>query len=55
MTEKREKNNFSKLLSKDFLLSTIKEIQKLPEEVVVDFLKSKGKLSQSDFARRIKV
>ena len=55
MAEKSEIKNFLKLLSKDFMLSKIKEIQKLPEEVVAEFLMSKGKLSQTDFANRIKV
>jgi len=55
MTEKKDKSQTELVALNNTLCSQIKEIQKLPENVVVQFLKSKGKLVRSGFAARIKV
>lgn len=55
MSEKTEQSETVENSSKEMMLQKIKELQKLPEEIVLEFLKSKGKLAQTDFARRMKV
>ncbi|KAF0150877.1 MAG: hypothetical protein FD143_2461 [Ignavibacteria bacterium] len=55
MNEKSVQAKKIKYFSDDMIFNRIKELQKLPDKVVSDFLKSKGKLTQTDFARRIKV
>ncbi len=55
MNEKLEQRNIVKTPYKEISFIRIKELQKLPDEVVSAFLNSKGKLSRTDFARRIKV
>ncbi len=54
MNEKLEINGISKNPNKERIFSKIKELQKLPEEVVTEFLKSKGKLAHTNFTRRFK-
>ena len=52
MNEKQNKSGeeeLNKNLSKEEMFARIKELQKLPDEVIEKFLQSKGKLSASGF------
>ena len=56
MTDKKQtgenpSNSFSEVDSELFL--KIKTVQSLPDDVVHEFLKSKGKLSSTDFKNRV--
>lgn len=52
MNEKQSKSgkeDLNKNLTKEEMFVRIKELQKLPDEVIEKFLQSKGKLSASGF------
>lgn len=52
MNEKQNKSGeeeLNKNLSKEEMFARIKELQKLPDEVIEKFLQSKGKLTASGF------
>lgn len=52
MNEKQNKSGkeeLNKNLTKEEMFTRIKELQKLPDEVIEKFLQSKGKLSDSGF------
>lgn len=52
MNEKQNKSGkeeLNKNLTKEKMFTRIKELQKLPDEVIEKFLQSKGKLSASGF------
>lgn len=56
MTEKKKTDEISSQISSENrqeLFQKIKEVQSLPDEVVSDFLKSKGKLRLTDFKNKI--
>lgn len=55
MNEKSVENEIAKIQNKEQLILKIKEQQKLTDIVVAEFLKSKGKLANKDFARRFEV
>jgi hypothetical protein len=52
-TRKSGKDLENKNFSKEELFVRIKEMQKLPDEVIEKFLQSKGRLSSSSFYKKI--
>ena len=49
MPNKSGQEELSKNLTKEEMFTRIRELQKLPDEVIEKFLQSKGKLSASGF------
>ena len=50
MQNKSGNEDLNKNLTKEEMFTRIKELQKLPDEVIEKFLQSKGKLSDSGFS-----